>query len=202
MKTAQPLRRLGVIVAVTLASLLAGCGNTSLPVGALPYNFDVLDDGRAYRSSQPTAGQLETIIDAYDIRTVLNLRGANPGDAWYDDEQAVCQARGVTLVDAGMSAKALPSPDVLRSIINTLQTADYPILIHCQGGADRTGAVSAIYRMLILGQDRAAALADLSPLHLHFRASAPCMDTLAEMYEPTPDWLAWYETNVDQIQCQ
>lgn len=184
-----------------LALAPAACSNTGLPVGALPYNFDVLDDGRVYRTSQPTADRLETIIDLYGIRTVLNLRGENPGSSWYDAEKAVCEARGVTLASYPMSAKSLPPADVLAGVIEALKTAEYPILIHCNGGADRTGAVSAIYRMLILGEDRKAALTELSPAHFHFRAYAPCMDTLAELYEPTPEWLEWYAANVDGLQC-
>jgi protein tyrosine/serine phosphatase len=180
---------------------IAGC-NGGVPAGPLPYNFDTLDEGRAYRSSQPTGDQLEAIIDAYGIRTVVNLRGPNPGTEWYDTEAAVCQARGMTLISHPMSAKSLPSGELLADVIETLQTAEYPILIHCSGGADRAGAVSAIYRMIILGQNRDAALAELSPQHLHFRFYAPCMDTLAEMYEPTAEWLVWYTENAEQIECQ
>jgi protein tyrosine/serine phosphatase len=193
--------RLGLAGLCVYVAAILGCDGGGLPVGVLPYNFDVLDPGVAYRSSQPTGDQLDTIIARYDIRTVLNLRGENPGKSWYDDEAAVCAARGVTLVSGPMSAQALPPADVLAGVVDALQTAEYPMLIHCNAGADRTGAVSAIYRMLILGDDRAAALAELSPQHLHFQAYAPCMDTLAELYEPTSDWLDWYAANADQISC-
>ncbi|HOB74100.1 MAG TPA: tyrosine-protein phosphatase [Phycisphaerae bacterium] len=202
MRTSKLLNRRAALSVAFLALAPVACIDAGLPAGALPYNFDVLDDGQVYRTSQPTADHLETIIDTYGIRTVLNLRGENPGSDWYDAEKAVCEARGVTLISYPMSAKSLPSADVLASVIETLKTAEYPLLIHCNGGADRTGAVSAIYRMLILGEDRKAALAELSPAHLHFRSYAPCMDTLAEMYEPTPEWLEWYAANVEQIQCR
>lgn len=194
--------RLHAAAAAILVLLAAGCNDAGLPATELPYNFVVLDAGRAYRSSQPAADQLEHIIDTYDIRTVINLRGANPGTDWYDAEAAVCEANGVTLASFPTSARSLPSAEVLAGVIDALQTAEYPILIHCEGGSDRTGVVSAIYRMLILGQSRRAALAELTPLRLHFRGATPCMDTLAEMYEPTPEWLDWYAANVDQITCR
>lgn len=185
---------------VTLA--MAGCTEDGHPLTPLPYNLHVLDEGRAYRSSQPTGAQLENIIDLYDIRTVVNLRGPNPGEGWYDDEAAVCARRGVALVDHPMSANALPSAELLSAVIDTLLSAEYPILIHCNGGADRSGAVSAIYRMLVQGADRAEALEQVSPRYFHFRAATPCMDTLAEHYEPAPEWLDWYAANVDQLTCR
>jgi len=195
---------LHLYAAATAAVCLSntGCYDTGLPLGAVPYNFDVVKEGQAYRSSQPAAGQLETIIDTYGIRTVINLRGENPGDGWYDNELAVCQERNVALVSHPMSAHSLPSGEVLAGVVETLRTAEYPVLIHCAGGSDRTGAVSAIYRMLILADSRSVALTELTPLHLHFRGQTPCMDTLAEVFEPTPEWLDWYTANADQIECK
>ncbi len=169
--------------------------------GCLPFNFHVLDEGRAYRSGQPTGEQLAWTIDTFDIRTVVNLRGSNVGKPWYDAEVAVCGAKGVVLANHRMSAQSLPPPDVLEAIIDTLLNAEYPILIHCQAGADRAGAISAIYRMLVLGHERSDALEELSPLFFHFRPFTPCMDTLAEWYEPGPEWLEEYAERADEMVC-
>ena len=195
--------RVGWLAAVVALSVSCSPGEPFFPFSAcpLPFNFHVVDEGRAYRSAQPTADQLANVIEEFGIRTVVNLRGVNPGEPWYDAEAAVCEVLGVTLADHAMSARSLPSAEVLEAITNTLLTADYPILIHCQAGADRAGAISAIYRMLILGHDRADALAELSPAYFHFRRFTPCMDTLAEWYEPGPEWLAEYAAVVDEIVC-
>ncbi len=165
------------------------------------FNFDVLDAGYAYRSGQPGPDGLQFAIERLGLRTVINLRGANPGKTWYDDEKAVNRQMGVTLVDLRMSAQSLPPADVMAGIVNALKTAEYPILIHCEAGADRTGAVAAIYRILILGQDKAQALKELSLATFHFSFLTPCMDRLVEVFEPTEDWLTWYAANVDQIAC-
>lgn len=191
------------LLAVLASLLLVGSCPCAPPIviGETLMNFHVLDPGRAYRSAQPDPAGLENVISQLGIKTVLNLRGPNPGKPWYDAEAEVCVAMNVTLADHPMSASNLPSGELLAAIIDTLQRAEYPMLIHCAGGADRSGAVSAIYRMLILGHDKSDALKELSPVYLHFRESKPCMDTLAEMYEPTPEWLAEYAATVDKITC-
>lgn len=190
-------------MAIALTALSsAQCARPDLSGEGKPANFAVLDAGRAYRSAQPTGPQLERTIDALGIRTVLNLRGPNAGKDWYDDEAAVCAAEGVELIDFPMSAQSRPNPDLLAGVIDTLQTAEYPMLIHCSGGADRTGLISVIYRMLILGQPREEALAELSPEYLHIRQMTPCMDAVAERYEPTSEWLDWYRANYETIECK
>ena len=182
--------------------LLAACNEFPALTGAdLPANFHTIDPGMAYRSAQFDADQLTTAVELYGIRTVINLRGANPGELWYDEEIEVSETMEVTHVDHRMSAQSLPSPEVLTAIVDTLQTAEYPILIHCRAGADRTGAISAIYRVLMMGHERNDAMAELSLYYLHFQFDTPCMDKLAEIFEPDPAWLTEYAEIVDEIDC-
>jgi protein tyrosine/serine phosphatase len=182
--------------------MLWSCGFPPVPMlFGLPYNFHVVDDGRLYRSGQPKVDELEEVINTFNIRTLINLRGSNQGKDWYDEEAALCHKRGVTLVDHALSARSLPPGEVLAAVINTFQTAEYPILLKCASGSDRSGMVSAIYRMVILGEDRTAALEELAPSNFYLRYRAPCMATLVEMFEPEPEWLAHYATIIDQIEC-
>src|SRR5439155_3445074 len=112
--------------------------------------------------------------------------------SWYEAEARVCREHGVRLVDRSMSASALPNPEVLDGILGDLKSTSYPLLIHCNAGADRTGAVAALYRISVLGETRTSAMQELSPDFLHYRTFAPCMDTLVEAYEPSNDWLSRY----------
>jgi len=190
------------MISVLSVVVTIGCGQLwpVIKEGA-PFNFHVLEEGRAYRSGQPTPEALAVIAEKYDIRTVINLRGSNTGKTWYDEEIAACQAMGINHVDHAMSALRLPSAEELEAVIHTLHTAEYPILVHCQSGADRTGLVSVIYRMTIMGHDREEALQELSPEFFHFREFTPCMDIVAEIFEPDPAWLDEYETIMDQLVC-
>lgn len=185
-----------------LIGLIGACVPPPPPLRTAPiFNFHDLEPGRAYRSAQPDALGLILAIVQFNIRTVVNLRGASPGESWYINEKAVCDAMGVTLKDHAMDGGTLPPGDTLRTVVHTLQTAEYPILIHCHMGADRTGAISAIYRMLMLGHTRAEALTELSPFYFHSRDETPCMDKLVEIYEPQPAWLERYTETVSTISC-
>ena len=44
-----------------------------------------------------------------------------------------------------MTARKLPPPERLKQLLETFDHARYPILIHCQGGSDRTGLASTLY---------------------------------------------------------
>lgn len=166
------------------------------------FNFHVVDPARVYRSGQPDANGLRIAIDNLDLRTVLNLRGVNPEKSWYAAEKAVCDELGVTHVSYPMSAKSLPSAELLEGILDTLETAEYPMLIHCESGSDRTSAVAAIYRIAFLGHDKTTAMEEeLSVFKLHFIPFAPCIAKLVGMFEPTDQWLIEYAEIVDQTSC-
>jgi hypothetical protein len=54
----------------------------------------------------------------------------------------------------------------LRTLVTTLDTAGYPLLIHCQWGAERTGLVSAMTELLRPGSTLEDARAQFSIRYL------------------------------------
>jgi protein tyrosine/serine phosphatase len=111
------------------------------------HNFGEVQRGRIYRSGQMPASALTRTIRDYKIKTILNLRGSNK-DVWYSSERKSTLDAGATQVDIAMSSCIWMSRAQLRTVIETLDTAEYPILIHCQWGAERTGLVSAFAELL------------------------------------------------------
>ncbi|MFH1748073.1 MAG: tyrosine-protein phosphatase [Planctomycetota bacterium] len=186
------MRLLRNILLAILVSALTGCGWEGFS-GYAPLtlfdNFYVIAPGTAYRSAQLDGPTLGLVIEQAGIRTVINLRGENVGEKWYENEKAVCEEAGVTLVDIRMSAKALPPREVLLQLYDTFLSAEYPILMHCNGGADRSGAAAAIWRMTVQGDDRAAAAEELDLCYGHFASVTPLMDELVRVYEPDRDWI-------------
>jgi protein tyrosine phosphatase (PTP) superfamily phosphohydrolase (DUF442 family) len=131
-------------------------------------NIHEVERGMVYRSGQLGANQLATLIRAHHIRTVVSLRGENPGQSWYDAEVATTAAAGVKLVSLPMSADNEPGEALLASLLQVLATAERPLLIHCEAGADRTGLAAALYELVNMRQPPERADAQLSFRYGHF----------------------------------
>jgi protein tyrosine phosphatase (PTP) superfamily phosphohydrolase (DUF442 family) len=109
------------------------------------HNEDVVEPGKLYRSAQLSVSELRSDIAQNGIRTVLNLRGENTASPWYQAELNVCRELGVQHIDVHLSAKHLPPPVEVDKLLDALQTAPRPILVHCLSGSDRTGLASCIF---------------------------------------------------------
>lgn len=93
-----------------------------------------------YRSEQPTARGMQN-LEKLGIRTVINLRAFN------DD---LDEMRGTALraVHVPVHTWHLETEDIVKVMRELQHPENGPFLIHCQHGADRTGLMSAMYRML------------------------------------------------------
>ena len=107
-------------------------------------NFYEVVEQRVYRSAQPSRAELERYIHEYKIKTIINLRGENEGKDWYDTEKEVARVNNLKLYNFRLESRTLPPVLLLDPIIDVLQRAERPLLIHCQSGIDRTGLVSAL----------------------------------------------------------
>ncbi len=107
-------------------------------------NFQEVVDGRIFRSAQLSGAKLEKHIRRYELKTIINLRGKNKGKEWYEREKEIAARNHVELYDLRLEALTLPAVSLLDPIVETLQSAERPLLIHCRSGVDRTGLVSAL----------------------------------------------------------
>jgi protein tyrosine phosphatase (PTP) superfamily phosphohydrolase (DUF442 family) len=128
-----------------LVMLLMFTASACLLVRPIVENVHTVIPGEVYRSAQLSPGRLEKLIETQKIRSVLNLRGASPGVEWYDQERAVAAKTGATHIDYELGSAKEVTPEQARELIALMDKAPKPILIHCWGGADRTGLASALY---------------------------------------------------------
>jgi protein tyrosine/serine phosphatase len=151
-------------------------------------NFHEIDAGKFYRSAQLGKDEFEDVVKKYGIRTVINLRGHQPGEWWYDDEESELKRLHVRQEDIGFSTEQMQTKEDWARYAQLLKTVERPILVHCRSGADRTGEASAVYMLDYMGKSRDEALKQLSVRYLHLPMFLPAKTVFIENYQ-NAEWL-------------
>ena len=129
-------------------------------------NVGTVEPGAIYRSAQLDADALSRLIRDLGIRTVLNLRGPNPEAPWYPAERSATLDSGATLIDIPLASDYWLTPEQAQGLIEVLDSAERPLLIHCQFGAERTGLASCLAVLLRPGSALSEARSQFSPYFL------------------------------------
>jgi len=137
--------------ALLLVALAAGLAVTGVaapkttPKG-LP-NFQQVAEG-IYRGGAPTPEGFKT-LQAMKVQTIIDLRIEKISR----DEKKIAEDMGFTWLHLPMGREA-PTVKQVTTFLDTLAKAEEePVYVHCQYGADRTGAMIGIYRMRVQGWD-------------------------------------------------
>lgn len=130
-------------------------------------NFHPITRGEAYRSAQLDQDELEYYIRKLEIRSIINLRGKNRGKQWYEEETTACRKMNVRHYDLGLSANKAPSSSEIEELLRLFRIAPRPVLIHCQGGADRSGLAAALWKVVIDRAPKSVAQEHLSIRYGH-----------------------------------
>lgn len=130
-------------------------------------NFHPVKEGEAYRSGQLNTVKLEEYLRGYRIKSVLNLRGENRGSDWYEDEIATCKRLSVRHYDLALSSSERPTDNDVEKLMIIFREAPRPVLIHCKSGSDRTGLVSAMWKVVVDGEPKSIAEKQLSVRYGH-----------------------------------
>jgi hypothetical protein len=181
----RPLRRL-VLHGCLWGVVLGGC----LHFGYVFFgpNFHAVLPGQVYRCAQLDAVTLEWLIKWHHVRTVLNLRGCSDPTPWYLAECRATSGLDVSQEDVGLSAGRLPPVPAVRQLIEVLDHAERPLLIHCNKGIDRTGMVSTMAMLLYTNAGLDEAREQLGALHGHLPLGRTGnIDRFFDLYA---DWLA------------
>ncbi len=99
-----------------------------------------------YRGGQPKDKDF-VYLQQRGIKTIINLRKEN-------DEQPIVEKLGMKYVHLPLSAWRRVPDSAIETFMQILKDpTNYPIFIHCQRGADRTGVMVGFYRIAFQGWD-------------------------------------------------
>lgn len=114
-------------------------------------NFYQIDEG-VYRSDQPTKKDFKK-LEAFGIVEVLNLRRLHSNE----DEAEHTKIKSHRIKT---NAHSISEEDIIIAL-RIINQRKGPILIHCKRGADRTGAVSAMYRIVFQDYSKEQAIEEM-----------------------------------------
>ncbi|HLN26245.1 MAG TPA: tyrosine-protein phosphatase [Gemmataceae bacterium] len=147
-------------------------------------NFHTVVAGHVYRCAQPSGHDVEKVVHDCGIRTVINLRGCCDPWPWYVDEARATHRFDVAQEDIRFSAGHLPSVDEVRRLVEALDMVEYPILLHCRRGADRTGVAAAVVLLLQTPAPLEQARRQLGMRYGHVAVGRPAfLNTFFDLYQ-------------------
>ena len=117
----------------------------------VPNLFRVSDS--LYRSAQPTSEGMRN-LQAFGIKTVINLR-------WLHSDSDELVNSGLLHDEHHMTAWRIGDEDAIWFLDLVATPEGAPFLVHCQHGADRTGCMVAMYRMVVQGWPRGEAIREM-----------------------------------------
>jgi len=107
-----------------------------------------------YRSAQPSAEGMKN-LKAMGIETIINLR------SFHSDRDDIGDT-GLAYEYIHMKAWHAEEEDAVKFLQIVTNPKRWPVLMHCQHGADRTGTMCALYRVAVQGWSKEEALKEMT----------------------------------------
>jgi protein tyrosine/serine phosphatase len=106
-----------------------------------------------YRSAQPSAEGMRN-LRAIGVETIVNLR------SFHSDRDEIGDT-GLAYEHIYMKAWHPEEDEAVRFLQIVANPRRYPVLVHCQHGADRTGTMVALYRVAVQGWNKEEAIEEM-----------------------------------------
>jgi protein tyrosine phosphatase (PTP) superfamily phosphohydrolase (DUF442 family) len=129
----------------------AGTWAEPMELPGLPNLHKVSDE--LYRGAEPTPEGMRQ-LEHLGIKTVIDLRSSGP----LDDVRGT----SVTYVRIPSTAWRPEDKNVIQFLRIVMDKDRTPVFVHCSRGADRTGMMTAIYRVAVQGWTKDQAIAEMT----------------------------------------
>ena len=113
-----------------------------------------------YRGGQPTREGFAS-LKRLGVKTIINLRGNDSNRDRFDDGAFVYHR-------IPMNGFNPESDQVVEFLRLASDPAAWPVFVHCQHGADRTGVLVAMHRVIIEGWTTEQAVAEMTRAGMRF----------------------------------
>jgi protein tyrosine/serine phosphatase len=147
----KQLKNFGILLFV-LALLFGGKYVYDMNIN---HNFETITEGKVYKSGVIPPDQIESYVNKYKIKSIVDLRFPGTGDDVNNPENtseliaeknAVAKINGVNYFNNG--SDQVPTKENLKLFYKIMDDpANYPVLIHCYHGVGRAELYSAVYRI-------------------------------------------------------
>ena len=155
-------KRSRIMILAALCALAGLIVAGSLHFRGIAPNFGCVEPGKLYRSGQPGRRALRLMLDQHGLRTIVCLRSVEKlrADRLGRQEMLFAQQNGIKLIvmPYGHTDPVEQAHEFLRIMADP---SNHPVLVHCAAGEERSGVMTAIYRMAVNGWTPAEAIREM-----------------------------------------
>ena len=120
-----------------------------------------------YRENQPSPKRIKEWKKS-GIKTNINLRGkSNKG--YYLLEKEACEKNAISMIDFRVYSRDVHSIETIVNAQKLFSEIEYPAIMHCKSGADRTGFMGVLYKHFHMKEPIEVAISQLRLKYLHVK---------------------------------
>jgi hypothetical protein len=131
-------------------------------------NFKTVEENKVYRSGLPSKNDLAYLREKYKIKTIFSFSGDITQE--YKDIEDFARENSVTLFKLAMVTEKDPVREYVEIYLEEVNKSNnWPVLVHCGAGVDRTSWMIALFRMVHQGWTWERAFEEAKKCGLHYK---------------------------------